>query len=454
MAKVDKTNFLCTECGYDTPKWLGKCPSCGAWGTLKEFKTGSSNSKSHSRISAAENSEPLLLKDIVSENKIRIMSGISEMDRVLGGGFLKGMTVLIGGDPGIGKSTLMLKYSSDMQAKGYKSLYVSGEESPHQIKHRAERIDANDGALSVFCENNLNIISEWITKNSPDIVVIDSIQTIYAPEDDSSPGSIGQIRTVSAGLITLAKKSNFCLFLIGHVTKDGFIAGPKMIEHMVDAVLYFEGDRYHRFRILRTVKNRFGSTNEIGMFEMCNEGLIEVKNPSQYFLNDDITGNSGTSITASLEGTRPLLIEIQALVSDSNFGNPQRNCVGFDIKRLSKIVAVLDKKMGFHISNQDIFLNVTGGGKLTDPGADMSVAISLISSFRDIKIPPKSVFCGEIGLNGEIRAVSGLEMRINECVKLGFDSIYAPKANSADAKKFAKKAIFVSDLNELISMII
>jgi DNA repair protein RadA/Sms len=452
MAKNDKVNFVCTECGYDAPKWLGKCPSCGAWGSFKEFKV--SNSKQKSGISTAESSEPVLLKDIVSENNTRITSDISEMDRVLGGGLLKGMTVLIGGDPGIGKSTLMLKYLSDMQQKDYRSLYVSGEESPHQIKHRAERIQADEGSLSIFCENDLKSITDWIKTNKPEIVVIDSIQTIYAPDEDTSPGSIGQIRSVSSELISLAKKNNFCLFLIGHVTKDGFIAGPKMIEHMVDAVLYFEGDRYHRFRILRTVKNRFGSTNEIGMFEMSAEGLVEVKNPSQYFLNEDIAGNTGTSITASIEGTRPFLIEIQALVTDSKFGNPQRNCVGYDIKRLSKILAVLDKIIGLHISNQDVFLNITGGEKMSDPGADISVAVSLVSSMRNIVIPAKYVFCGELGLNGEIRAVSGIETRINECIKLGFEKIFVPKSNFRTKVKFPKNVIYVSDLQELISFVI
>lgn len=452
MVKTEKINFLCTECGYDAPKWLGKCPSCGAWGTFKEFKV--SNSKQKHGIPDASGSVPVLLKDITSEDKTRITSGISEMDRVLGGGLLKGMTVLIGGDPGIGKSTLMLKYLSDMQQKRHKSLYVSGEESLHQIKHRAERISADEGSVTVFCENDLKAVTGWITSNGPEIVVIDSIQTIYAQSEDSSPGSIGQIRSVSSELITLAKKNNFCLFLIGHVTKDGFIAGPKMIEHMVDAVLYFEGDRYHRFRILRTVKNRFGSTNEIGMFEMSAEGLVEVKNPSQYFLNDGVAGNAGTSITASLEGTRPILIEIQALVTESKFGNPQRNCVGYDIKKLSKILAVLDKAIGLHISNHDVFVNITGGEKMNDPGSDISVAVSLVSSMRNIVIPPKCVFCGEVGLNGEIRAVSGIETRINECLKLGFEKIFVPKSNFRSKVKFPKNVIYVSDIQELISHII
>jgi DNA repair protein RadA/Sms len=452
MAKNDKTNFVCSECGYDAPKWLGKCPSCSAWGSFKEFKTGPA--KAQSRRAQTVKREPEFLKDIEVDDKERITSGISELDRVLGGGCLPGMTALIGGDPGIGKSTLMLKYAANMQKKGVDSVYISGEESPHQIKRRAQRIGADGGDLKIYCENDLADIISWIDKNKPGIVIIDSIQTVFDPAEDSSPGAAGQLRTVSSELIMLAKKLDICLFLIGHVTKDGFIAGPKMIEHMVDAVLYFEGDRYHRFRILRTVKNRFGSTNEIGMFEMGDSGLNEVTNPSQYFLNEETLGNPGTSIAASLEGTRPLLIEIQALVTDTTFNNPQRNCVGFDVKRLGKILAVLDKKMGFHLSNSDIFLNVTGGGKITDPGADMSVAISLVSSFREFRVPPKTVFCGEIGLNGEIRAVSGIEMRIKECLKLGFEQIFVPAANSADADKFGKSVVCVSDLTEILSHII
>jgi DNA repair protein RadA/Sms len=452
MTKKDKTNFVCSECGYDAPKWLGKCPSCGAWGSFKEFKTGAV--KGRPGRSSQDNNEPELLKNIEVEDKARLTSGISELDRVLGGGCIPGMTALIGGDPGIGKSTLMLKYAANMQSNGIESVYISGEESPHQIKRRAERINANGGDLKIFCENDLSRIISWIEKNRPGIVIIDSIQTVFDPAEESSPGAAGQLRTVSSELIMQAKKMDICLFLIGHVTKDGFIAGPKMIEHMVDAVLYFEGDRYHRFRILRTVKNRFGSTNEIGMFEMGDGGLTEVTNPSQYFLNEETLGNPGTSIAASLEGTRPLLIEIQALVTDTTFNNPQRNCVGFDVKRLGKILAVLDKKMGFHISGSDIFLNVTGGGKITDPGADMSVAVSLVSSFREFRIPPKTVFCGEIGLNGEIRAVSGIEMRIKECIKLGFEKIFVPSANSTDACKFGKTVVCVSDLTEILSLLI
>jgi DNA repair protein RadA/Sms len=294
--------------------------------------------------------------------------------------------------------------------------------------------------MNIFCENDIRNILDWIDRNKPDVVVIDSVQTICDPSDDSSPGSPGQVRSSASLIITAAKKTGFCLFIIGHVTKEGFIAGPKMIEHMVDAVLYFEGDRFHGFRILRTVKNRFGSTNEIGLFEMRPEGLIEVTNPSSYFLNEKTLGTPGASIAATMEGTRPLLIEIQALVTSPSFGNPQRNCVGFDIKRLNKIIAVLDKKIGLSIAGQDVFLNVTGGAKLTDPGADVSVAVSLISSFRNFSIPPKSVFFGEIGLNGEIRSVSGSESRISECKKLGFSKIYSPAS--------------VADLTELISMIV
>ncbi|MBN2789972.1 MAG: DNA repair protein RadA [Candidatus Delongbacteria bacterium] len=450
MAK-DKTKFVCTECGFDTVKWLGKCPSCNEWGTLKEFKESKITNKPTSLI---KDNKPVKLKDIKIDELDRISCNISELDRVLGGGILSGMVSLIGGDPGIGKSTLMLQLAANLCGKDISTLYVSGEESLHQIKHRSQRIESDDDSFYIFCENNLDKISEWIEENKPQVVIIDSIQTVYDPGTESTPGSVGQIRSAAAKLVMLAKQLNISFFLVGHVTKDGAIAGPKIIEHMVDTVLYFEGDRYHRFRILRTIKNRFGSTNEIGMFEMRKEGLVEVLNPSQYFLNEEITQNTGTSITAAMEGTRPLLIEIQALVSDSNFGNPQRNCVGFDIKRLSKILAVLDKKIGLHILSQDVFLNITGGGKLNDPGADMSVAISLISSFRNIIIPKKSVFCGEVGLNGEIRAVSGIEQRVNEAVKLGFEKIFIPNASKNETKKFAKKVTYISDLNELLSFIV
>ncbi len=434
---TEKKSFLCSECGFDTPKWLGKCPSCGVWGSFKEFRQ---SAQGRSPAAPGGNSAPVLLKDISAGETDRFVSGISELDRVLGGGCISGMASLIGGDPGIGKSTLMLEYISRMQEQGYKTLYVSGEESPHQIRSRAERIGAKSGEISIFCENDIRNILDWIEKNAPDIVVIDSVQTVFDPSDESSPGSPGQIRSSASKIITAAKKANFCLFIIGHVTKEGFIAGPKMIEHMVDAVLYFEGDRFHGFRILRTVKNRFGSTNEIGLFEMRPEGLIEVTNPSSYFLNEKTIGAPGAAIAATVEGTRPLLIEIQALVTAPSFGNPQRNCVGFDIKRLSKIIAVLDKKIGLSIAGQDVFLNVTGGARLTDPGADVPVAVSLISSFRNISIREKSVFFGEIGLNGEIRPVSGSEARIKESKKLGFSEIFSPST--------------VQDLTELISRIV
>ncbi len=437
MAKNEKNSFMCSECGYDAPKWLGKCPSCGVWGSFKEFRKSKKDMPSQI---GNDTSKPVFLKDIISEATERLISGITELDRVLGGGCLRGMASLIGGDPGIGKSTLMLKYLSNLQSRGLKTLYVSGEESPHQIRNRAERIGASSGDMNIFCENDIRNIITWIDENRPDVVVIDSVQTVCDPSDDTSPGSPGQVRSSASRIITAAKKLDFCLFIIGHVTKEGFIAGPKMIEHMVDAVLYFEGDRFHGFRILRTVKNRFGSTNEIGLFEMRPEGLIEVTNPSSYFLNEKTLGTPGASIAATMEGTRPLLIEIQALVTSPSFGNPQRNCVGFDLKRLNKIIAVLDKKIGLSISGQDVFLNVTGGAKLTDPGADVSVAVSLISSFRNFSIPLRSVFFGEIGLNGEIRPVSGSDSRISESIKLGFEKIYSPSS--------------VNDLTELISMIL
>ncbi len=451
MSKKQKIHFVCSSCGYESPAWSGKCHSCGEWGSLKEFKEASVRPGLQRTTSG---SVPLTFSNIKASGLVRTVSGINEFDRVLGGGSMPGMTVLIGGDPGIGKSTLMLKYCSMMSKTGLNTLYVSGEESSGQIKQRAERTDSLSDSMKIFCENDLPSICAAVEKEHFDLIVLDSVQTVFDPSAEAAPGSPGQIKNTASVMIMLAKKMSFRLFLIGHVTKDGAIAGPKMIEHMVDTVLYFEGDSYHRFRILRTVKNRFGPSGETGIFEMENSGLVEVKDPSMYFINTKELSEPGTSVSVTMEGTRPMLLEIQALTAPPAFGTPQRNCVGYDIKKLGKIIAVLDRILGFKISSGDVFLNVTGGVRIDDPAADMSVAVSLISSVSSKPLPAGSVFCGEIGLNGEIRAVSGIGARVKECVKLGFDKIYVPEANLKDGNfPQSKKIVPVSKLTGLISVI-
>ena len=452
----DKVKFVCSECGYDTIKWMGKCPSCGSWNTLTEFRE-SKNSISKNMaagLGLSYDNKPVKMADIKATSNDKLLSGIGEFDRVIGGGIVEGMIALIGGDPGIGKSTIMLQLAGKVAAKGKKVLYVSGEESLNQIKLRAVRLQCDNENFLVYAETDVLKVKDCIIKEKPELVIIDSIQTVYSPEIDSAPGSVSQLRESASMLGVLAKKENIPVFLIGHVTKDGNIAGPKLIEHMVDTVLYFEGDRYYHYRILRTVKNRFGSTNEIGIFEMKNEGLLEVPNPSEFFLNPNMTGEessgiSGSSVTASIEGSRPFLIEVQALVSQSNYGNPQRNCVGYDPKRLSKILAVLEKRVGLHFGMQDVFLNITGGSKLNDPAADLSIAASLFSSFSNIELSGRSVFIGEIGLGGEIRTISGIESRISEAQKLGFSNIFIPKSSKVSRSKFKIKIIRISSVEQL-----
>jgi len=482
MAKSnkEKVKYLCTECGYDTLKWMGKCPSCNSWGTMKEFKESSNKikksiseisnaaSKGISSINRGLENIPSKMSEIEFSATERIDTGIEEFNRVLGGGVVNGMVILIGGDPGIGKSTLMLQLAGNLtnpKMKEPKSvLYVTGEESLSQIKMRANRLNYGENErFKVFAETDMNMVKDFIiqednedgSSNKPDVIIIDSIQTVFLPEVESAPGTVTQLREVTSLLVLLAKKLNIPIFLVGHVTKEGSIAGPRIIEHMVDTVLYFEGDRYHFYRILRTVKNRFGSTNEIGIFEMKNTGLMEVKNPSEYFLNSETSFQSGSSITASIEGSRPFLVEVQALVTSSNFGNPQRNFVGYDGKRLNKILAVMEKRNGIFFGNMDVFLNITGGGKLTDPAADLAVCISLYSSVKNITLSQKSVFVGEIGLGGEVRNVSNLEFRLKEAEKLGYEKIYINKnSKSYDRKKFKKiRIIEIETVDQLFEEI-
>ncbi|MCR4927020.1 MAG: DNA repair protein RadA [Lachnospiraceae bacterium] len=414
--------FFCSECGYESSKWQGQCPSCRAWNTFVEAPKETKTKKR----SAAVSSLPVLMKDIKTDDDERVLSGYKELDRVLGGGLVRGSLVLVGGDPGIGKSTLLLQACGRYIKGGQSVLYVSGEESLRQIKLRSDRLKDSDDMLSLLCETDLGIIEEQIKENKPDIVVIDSIQTMYCEQASSLPGSVSQIRESTATLLRLGKSLGITIFLVGHVTKEGLVAGPKILEHMVDTVLYFEGERSASYRILRAVKNRFGSTDEIGVFEMGGEGLSEVENPSEFLLSGRPTGVSGSVVTASMEGTRPVLLEIQALVSKTNFGNPRRSGNGVDSGRMNLLVAVLEKRLGLPLYEFDAYLNVTGGMKVAEPAMDVGIAAAIISSFRDVVVDSKTILFGEIGLTGEIRSVSGSQQRINEASKLGFNRCVLP----------------------------
>jgi DNA repair protein RadA/Sms len=407
MAAKIKTKYVCQNCGYSTPRWIGRCPDCDEWNTLIEEiidKDKRTSSRSTSLLKQSANLK--LISDINQTDSIRFKTGITEFDRVLGGGVVTGSVILIGGDPGIGKSTLMLQIANNLEAK--KILYVSGEESGIQIKLRCERLNYNLKNFYILSETNLEIIDAVVEKVKPDLIVIDSIQTIHHPELDSAPGTITQLRESTAMLIKISKSQNIPIFIVGHITKDGIIAGPKVLEHMVDVVLQFEGEKTHFFRILRAIKNRFGSTNEIGIFEMTDKGLKEVLNPSEVFLSQRNYGASGCVISASLEGTRPILIEVQALVTSTNYGIPQRTSMGFDYKKLNIIIAVLEKKLGLFLNKSDIFLNIAGGVKIDEPAIDLAVGMSIYSSFKDIPIDSETVMLGEIGLSGEIRTISRL----------------------------------------------
>jgi len=431
MSKI-KTFYQCQACGYSSPKWLGKCPDCGAWNTMVEEK--SSPDPRHHGHSAFEKSKPQPLSSISGGKEKRIATGINELDRVLGGGVVAGSMILVGGDPGIGKSTLLIQAASQLSQRSGKVLYVSGEESPEQIKLRAERLGINSGNIVLLSETHLEGIMGATADMSPGTVVIDSIQTMYTEELTSAPGSVGQVRECAARLMHFAKRSKIPFFLIGHVTKEGAIAGPRVLEHIVDTVLYFEGDRGHAYRILRTVKNRFGSTNEIGVFEMSDSGLIAIENPSELFLSERPQNVSGSTVVASMEGTRPLLIELQALVSPTSFGMPRRTCIGVDFNRVNLLVAVLEKIAGLHLGGMDIFLNVVGGIKIIEPAVDIGIIAAIASSFREVPIHAKTVLFGEVGLSGEVRAVSQVEARIREAAKIGFERAVLPKSNGVRLK--------------------
>jgi DNA repair protein RadA/Sms len=426
VAKGTKTLFYCKECGNESSKWLGQCPVCHEWNTFVEAEVTKSSQKVEKALMERK---PSHLSEIQMEEEKRISTHMEEMDRVLGGGIVRGSLVLVGGDPGIGKSTLLLQTCHRLCADDLSLLYISGEESLQQIRMRADRIGEFNDHLALLAETNLEIIDGVIRKEKPDIVIIDSIQTMYSDGVDSAPGSVSQVRESTATLMKLAKGLGVTVFVVGHVTKEGTVAGPRVLEHMVDTVLYFEGDRHASYRILRAVKNRFGSTDEIGVFEMQQDGLREVLNPSEYMLEGKPEEASGSVVACSVEGTRPILVEVQALVCRSNFGMPRRTAAGCDYNRVNLLMAVLEKRLGFHLSEYDAYVNIAGGMKMNEPAIDLGIALAIVSSMKDQVISDRVICFGEIGLSGEVRSVQMAEQRVNEAKKLGFERVILPASN-------------------------
>lgn len=459
MAKSKDTAFFCKECGYESSKWFGQCPACREWNTASEEPVSKSKQtrgvadRIGKRSTGMEN-VPSKLSEINTEETDRLSTEIAELDRVLGGGIVAGSLVLVGGDPGIGKSTLLLQMCHNLSHKEKNVLYISGEESLKQIKMRAERIGSFTDRLLLLCETNLDIIEDTLRKIKPDVVIIDSIQTMYREDIGSAPGSVGQVRESTSILMQLAKGLNISIFIVGHVTKEGVVAGPRVLEHMVDTVLYFEGDRNAAYRILRGVKNRFGSTNEIGVFEMQEKGLVEVENPSEYMLSGKPENASGSVVVCLMEGTRPMLVEVQALVCDSNFGLPRRTAAGTDYNRVNLLMAVLEKRAGIHLSGSDAYVNVAGGIKVNEPALDLGVVIALVSSFKNRSIDDKTIIFGEVGLAGEVRAVSQAQLRVNEAIKLGFETCIIPEVCLKNIKKTDKiNIIGVRNVGEAMKLI-
>ena len=426
MAKGKKSIFFCQNCGHEETKWLGQCPMCKEWNTFVEENVSVSKS---STVKLAKEAEVVALKNIETDSEERIHTQIQELDRVLGGGIVPGSLVLVGGDPGIGKSTLLLQVCQKLCESKRQVLYISGEESLKQIKLRANRMGEFKEDLYLLCETNLEVIRNIIETRKPDVVVIDSIQTMYSEEVSSAPGSVSQVRESTNVFMQLAKGLGISIFIVGHVTKEGTVAGPRVLEHMVDTVLYFEGDRHASYRILRGVKNRFGSTNEIGVFEMRQNGLVEVENPSEFMLNGKPEHASGSVVACSIEGTRPILIEIQALVCNSNFGMPRRTAAGTDYNRVNLLMAVLEKRLGLHLSNYDAYVNIAGGVKMNEPAIDLGIVMAIISSYKNHPIDEKTIVFGEVGLSGEVRAVSMPEQRVAEAKKLGFETCIIPEVS-------------------------
>ena len=425
MLKNKKTVYFCQECGYESAKWMGQCPGCREWNTfVEETVEKKSTAKVHERRAAGG---PVCLSSIETKEEDRVTTRMQELDRVLGGGIVPGSLVLVGGDPGIGKSTLLLQVCQKLADDGHEVLYISGEESLKQIKLRAERIGQFSDKLRLFCETNLELIGDTIRNNKPEVVIIDSIQTMYNEDVSSAPGSVYQVRESTSVLMQLAKGLGISIFIVGHVTKEGTVAGPRVLEHMVDTVLYFEGDRHASYRILRAVKNRFGSTNEIGVFEMRESGLAEVENPSQFMLNGRPEEASGSIVACSMEGTRPILLEIQALVARSQLAMPRRTAAGMDYNRVNLLLAVLEKRLNLHLSGSDVYVNIAGGIRINEPAIDLGVVLAIVSSSRDQAIDEKVLAFGEVGLSGEVRAVSQAAQRVQEAKKLGFTTVILPE---------------------------
>ena len=454
MAKGKTTVYFCQSCGLESSKWMGQCPGCKEWNTFveeivdKKMMAGKSSDR-------ANPAQAVPLESIVMSKEERIQTNMQEFDRVLGGGIVPGSLVLVGGDPGIGKSTLLLQVCQILSNMNKKTLYISGEESLRQIKLRADRIGRFSDSLKLLCETNLQDIKTVIQQSRPEVIVVDSIQTMYSEDISSAPGSVSQVREATSSFMQIAKGMNITIFIVGHVTKEGVVAGPRVLEHMVDTVLYFEGDRHASYRILRGVKNRFGSTNEIGVFEMCNTGLRQVDNPSEYMLNGRPKDASGSIVACLIEGTRPILLEVQALVCRSNFGIPRRTAAGADLNRVNLLMAVLEKRNGVPLSSCDAYVNIAGGIRMTEPAVDLAMVLALVSSYKDISIPEKTICFGEVGLSGEVRAVAMAQQRVLEAKKLGFHTCILPKVNADGIGKIDDiNLIGVSDVGEAMRVII
>ena len=453
MAKGKKSVFFCQNCGHEENKWMGQCPACKEWNTFVEEKMSVTTAKTAGAVRLNEN-KLATLSQVSMEKELRMTTQIQELDRVLGGGIVPGSLILVGGDPGIGKSTLLLQVCRNLSNMKKSVLYISGEESLKQIKMRAERLGDFSETLSLFCETNLETVRAVIEKNRPQIVIIDSIQTMYSEEVTSAPGSVSQVRESTNVFMQLAKGLGITIFIVGHVTKEGTVAGPRVLEHMVDTVLYFEGDRHASYRILRGVKNRFGSTNEIGVFEMRRDGLAEVANPSEFMLSGKPEDATGSVVACSMEGTRPILIEIQALVCQTSFGMPRRTAAGTDYNRVNLLMAVLEKRLGLPLSNCDAYVNIAGGIKMNEPAIDLGIVLAIVSSYKNRPIEEKTIVFGEVGLSGEVRAVSMPEQRVAEAKKLGFTTCILPAVSLESVSNITGvEVIGVKNINEAIRLI-